>query len=442
MSLPPEPVQADASLPSETEVVVIGGGIIGVFAALILAERGIPVVLCEKGIIAGEQSGRNWGWCRATGRDPRELPLILESLRLWRDLDRRIAGHTGYRTSGILYLYDSLADEASYAQWLDTVSAFPVDSRFLSAHEISNLLPDGRKQWKGALYTSGDGGAEPSLAAPAIARRARQLGAHILLDCAVRGVERQGGRVSGVVTERGVIRCQSVILAGGAWSRLFCGNLDLDLPQLKVLGSVMRSAPLPGGPEVSLKAPGFGFRKRADGGYIVSQASATVTDIVPDSFRLLRSFWPAFRAQGRKMRLRLGRRFTDEWRLKRRWGMDDISPFELVRMLDPAPIPEILTQACSNLANVFPIFRHLKMAQSWGGFIDVMPDAIPVISTVATVPGLVLATGFSGHGFGLAPAAAQLAVDLATGGIPAADPRPFSFDRFTASGKLQLDQSV
>ena len=78
-------VTSDEQLPSTTDVVIIGGGIIGVAAALTLAERGLPVVLCEKGQIGAEQSSRNWGWCRQQGRDPRELPLIIESLRLWRE---------------------------------------------------------------------------------------------------------------------------------------------------------------------------------------------------------------------------------------------------------------------------------------------------------------------------------------------------------------------
>ena len=97
-------VATDDVLPRSTDVVVIGAGIIGVSAALTLAERGIAVVLIEKGAIAGEQSSRNWGWCRQQGRDPRELPLIIESLRLWRKLNQRIEEETGFRQCGVVYL--------------------------------------------------------------------------------------------------------------------------------------------------------------------------------------------------------------------------------------------------------------------------------------------------------------------------------------------------
>ncbi|SVD14259.1 uncharacterized protein METZ01_LOCUS367113, partial [marine metagenome] len=107
MAPTPDTVTSDERLPANTEVAIIGGGIIGVAAALTLAERGIPCALFEKGVIAGEQSSRNWGWCRQQGRDPRELPLIIESLRLWRDMNHRVGAETGFVTCGIASLATS-----------------------------------------------------------------------------------------------------------------------------------------------------------------------------------------------------------------------------------------------------------------------------------------------------------------------------------------------
>ena len=265
-----DPVASDEMVPPRADVVVIGGGIIGASTALFLAQKGISVALCEKGHIAGEQSSRNWGWCRKMVRDPRELPLVIESLRLWERMNETVEAETGFRTCGIMYLGESEADLARLETWLEHAREYQLDTHVIGAGEVAERLPGLSKKWAGALYTPSDGKGEPQLAAPAIANAARRAGATILTHCAVRGVETAGGRISGVVTERGRIACQSVVLAGGAWSRLFCGNLGVELPQLKVLGSVMRTERLDGGPEVSASGGRFGYRKRVDGGYTVS----------------------------------------------------------------------------------------------------------------------------------------------------------------------------
>ena len=103
-------------MPSRADVVIVGGGIIGASTALFLARKGVSTVLCEKGHIAGEQSSRNWGWCRKMGRDPRELPLIIESLRLWSGMDEMVEGDTGFRQTGILYLCENEKALESFGQ--------------------------------------------------------------------------------------------------------------------------------------------------------------------------------------------------------------------------------------------------------------------------------------------------------------------------------------
>ncbi len=114
----------------------------------------------------------------------------------------------------------------------------------------------------------------------------------------MRGVETAAGRVSAVVTEKGRIACQSVILAGGAWSRLFCGNLGIDLPQLKVLGSVMRTRKArTAGPEIS--ASGRALRlPQADGWRLhgARRSGVRTIDLVPDNFRLMLDYLPAAQA--------------------------------------------------------------------------------------------------------------------------------------------------
>ena len=425
------PVPSDEKLPARADVVIIGGGIIGASTALFLAQRGVSVALCEKGHIAGEQSSRNWGWCRKMARDPREIPLIIESLRLWERMNGTVEAETGFRTCGIMYLGETPEDLGRMGSWLEHAREYQLDTRLIDGAEVGQLLPGLAKRWAGALYTPSDGKAEPQMAAPAIAEAARRRGAAILTGCAVRSIETAAGRVGGVVTEKGRIACQSVVLAGGAWSRLFCGNLGVELPQLKVLASVMRTEPPDGGPEISATGGLFGYRKRMDGGYTVATLGVRTIDLVPDSFRLLPDYLPSVRLHWKKLRFRLGRRFVEEWQTPRRWAPDGPSPFERMRVLDPEADPFVLDRARASIGESFPAFKNVAVAESWGGMIDVMPDAIPVISAVDKVPGFFIATGFSGHGFGIGPGAGRLMADMVSGAPPIVDPAPFRLSRFS-----------
>src|SRR5688572_12538951 len=101
MGPPVDGVPSQDTLPEAADVGIVGGGIIGASAALCLPRQGVSTVLCEKGHVAGEQSSRNWGWCRRMGRDERELPLIMESLRLWDRMDELVGEDVGFRRSGI-----------------------------------------------------------------------------------------------------------------------------------------------------------------------------------------------------------------------------------------------------------------------------------------------------------------------------------------------------
>ncbi|MCJ8309304.1 MAG: FAD-binding oxidoreductase [Rhizobiaceae bacterium] len=427
----PSSVPNDQTQPETVDVVVIGGGIAGICTALELSERGLSVAVCEKGIVAGEQSSRNWGWCRQMGRDPRELPLMQHSMQLWRQMHQRTGEDVGYRECGVAYLCDTEAKLAKRQKWHDNyVGAHGLSSRMLSQSEANALTPGAAMTWLGGLHTVDDGRAEPTLAVPAMARAAMRSGVHVVQNCAVRGLERQAGQVSGVVTEHGEIACRQVVLAGGAWSRRFCHNAGISLPQLTVINSVMRTQPIDVGIDTSIAAADFAIRKRLDGGYTVAHATLSMADIMPDSFRLLPDFWPVLKAEWRDYRYRIGQRFLDEARLKRHWSHDEVSPFEQVRILDPIPHDGIQSSALKSLQKSIPAFQKAEIAEKWAGVIDVMPDVVPVISPVDQVPGFFMATGFSGHGFGLGPGAGKLMAQLVCGETPCVDPTPFSLNRF------------
>lgn len=435
----PDYVASDAALPRRVEVVIIGGGIIGASTALELAERGISVVLCEKGRIAAEQSSRNWGWVRKMGRDPREIPLILEAARLWEGLETRVGAATGYRRSGIVYACNDENEVARHEAWLEHARSYQLDSRLLTPDQMTELFPGIRQRFFGGLYTASDGRAEPQKAAPAIASAAQRAGAVILERCAVRGLELAAGKVAGVVTERGPIACSSVVLAGGAWCSLFCRNLGIDLPQLKVKNSVLRTEPIDAGlPQTAMSAGTYAFRKRLDGGYTVADNNTNGVDIVPDSFRYFRPFLPALRSQWSALQLKFGSAFFSEWRMPNRWSLDQVTTFERIRTLDPVPHAKSTEIALRRLTAALPGFAGAKIAQHWAGMIDVTPDAIPVISAVDTTPGFFIATGFSGHGFGIGPGAGKLMADLVTASRPVVDESAFRFSRFSDESKIEV----
>ncbi|MEP0944607.1 MAG: FAD-binding oxidoreductase [Rhizobiaceae bacterium] len=427
----PSAVPNDQAQPDQSDVVIIGAGIAGISTALELAERGLSVTVCEKGIVAGEQSSRNWGWCRQMGRDPRELPLMQHSMQLWRQMHQRTGEDVGFRECGVSYLSDTEAKLASREQWHDNYAGeFGLSSRLISAAEAKAMTPGATSQWLGGLLTPDDGRAEPTLAVPAMARAAQRAGVNVLQNCAVRSIEKQAGKISAVVTEHGEIKCQQVVLAGGAWSRRFCNNAGIALPQLTVINSVMRTQALDAGIETSIAASDFAIRKRLDGGYTVAHSTLSVADIMPDSFRLLADFWPVLKDEWRDYRFRLGKRFFDEARLARRWQSDEVSPFELVRVLDPRPHGGIQDAALRSLQKALPVLQHAQIAERWAGVIDVTPDVVPVISEVESVPGFFMATGFSGHGFGLGPGAGKLMAQIVCGEATCVDPAPFHLQRF------------
>ena len=432
-SISVDPVISDPEIPSEVDVVVVGGGIVGVCTALFLAHGGRRVCICEKGEIAAEQSSRNWGWTRQMGRDPAEMPLSIESMKVWRTFGSEFGIDVGYRETGITYLCRNSQEIAEAESWAETGESYQLPQRVLRGRDIEDVLPGIAPGFKFALNTTTDGRAEPTKAVPAIAHAARNLGVHIITHCAVRGIETTTGRVSSAVTERGAIKCASAVVAGGAWSRLFLGNLGIDFPQLKVLQSAARLDDVSGVPDMPVGAGDFAFRRRLDGGFTIALRNTNIVPIVPDSFRLLPKFLPTFIKSWRELKLRIGRQFVNEFMIPRRWDLDETTSFERVRVLDPTPHEPFNQKALTNLQHAFPAFSEVSITHNWAGLIDATPDGIPVIDQVDAIPGLYLSSGYSGHGFGIGPGAGKLMAQLVNGHAPLVDRTPFLFSRYSAA---------
>ena len=437
MSPPVQRVQSDSKLPEAADFVVIGGGIAGVSAAYHLARKGHSVALVEKGRIAGEQSSRNWGWCRQQNRDEREIPLIKHSLDLWGRLSEEIGAESSFRRTGLIYVTKDPAELAEWERWVNLAQGYQVRSHMLSAEEAQALTPGATERWIGGVHSPTDGRAEPALAAPALAEAARRHGASLHQECAVRGLDLSAGAVSGVVTEAGTIRTGRVLCAAGAWSSMFCRHHGISLPQAGVRSTAFYTNPVadvtPGG----LSTPGFTMRRRLDGGYTVAIRNRGRMEVTPQGIRYARQFMPLFRkSRSGTVPIRIGKSFFKGPETIARWKLDSVSPFERIRVLDPAPLPGIVEEALASMVKTYPALAGVRAEQSWGGWIDHMPDAVPVISPVEALPGFFLATGFSGHGFGIGPGAGRLAADLVAGDSPIVDPAPFRYSRLVDGTKL------
>ncbi len=405
---------ADMRLPASVDVAIIGGGIIGCSAGYYLARSGASVAVFEKGRIGGEQSGRNWGWVRQQCRSPVELPLMMQSLELWKALPAELGEDLGFHQGGTLYLAENDAQLAGLAEWLEVARAHGLDTRVITGGELAGVFEAGAR-FAGALYTPSDGRAEPSRATRAIARGAKRAGATIASRTAVRGLDLAAGRVAGVVTEHGRVAARAVVCAAGAWSRLFCGSFGIRVPQLPVLNTVARMAPAPKLLAGQAWSPTVAIRRRADGGYTVAHGHHSRHSIVPASFRDGRKFLPAMRASPGSVSLAFGADFFRALATPSRWPLDAASPFERERVLNPRPEPWAIRAMRGAIERWLPELAACPFVETWGGMIDATPDILPIIAPVPTIDGFYLATGFSGHGFGIGPGAGRLVAGMVSG---------------------------
>lgn len=431
------PVIGDSDLPASVDTVVIGGGYVGVCAALMLASRGVRVALCEKGVIAGEASGRSLGWIDSQYLDPAKMDLIGRSKELWEGMNANVGAETGYRRAGVVSLLPDDGARAFAEDWLAKVRGRRgVDARIVSADEAMSLMPGCSGNYVGGLYQPSDACAEPVLAAPAIAEGARRHGAVILQHCAVRGVETSAGAISGVVTERGRIGCGTVVLAGGYWSSLFARSIGIDLPQFQANASMMAIRPTRDDlPQTSAWGDGYVWRRHLDGCYTVGAING-VSPVTPDSMRHLFRLLPAIKAMWNEVDpvFNLPTFWNDLVRPKR-WRMDEITPFERNRILMPEVRQRYLDAAYERLGRDFPGFTDARKLESWGGVLVTTLDNMPVLSAAPSMPGLFLGTGFY-YGLTMGPAAGEALADLVMGKTPQFDLDDYRIQRFSDGTNL------
>ncbi len=433
MRAPLQQVESSVSLPPSADVVIIGGGIVGIFAAYYLARRGLAVALVEKGRIGAEQSSRNWGWCRQQNRDERELPMATRSLDLWESFAADTGEQTGFRRCGLLYLSNDDAEIEVWARWRKLANSVGIATQVLGIAEATERGRATGLAWRGGVYSPSDGTADPSAAAPAVARAVIKLGGTVHQQCAARGLELQAGRVAGVVTERGTIRTRTVVLAAGAWASSFCHQLDLTFPQATVRQTALAVAPGPAPIPDALHTTNVSVTRRGDGGHTLAISGRGRIDPTPQLLRFSTQFLPMFARRWRNLRPGGLEGVRSRHEQRARWRLDQPTPMERLRVLDPTPDAGAVRLTHQRALQLLPALRGRAITAAWAGYVDTTPDGVPAIGEVGEIPGFVLAAGFSGHGFGIGPGAGHLIADLVTGAPPIVDPRPLHPGRLSKS---------
>jgi len=425
----------------DADVVVVGAGIVGCATAYFLARRGARVAVVERGSVPGEQSRKNWGFVRQQGRDPVELPLVVEANRMWQGLERELGADIEWVRGGNLALAADESRLARFEAWLPVAREFGLDTRLLRARNLDAVVPGLAGGWLGGLHTPGDGHADPEKTTDAFARAAVAHGATLHLDCAVQAVTAQAGAVAGVVTEQGEIRAPVVVCAAGAWSSRLTRTLGLDLPQRWVRGTVARTTPAPAVTACAVWGPGVAFRQRRDGSFNIAAGGALDHDVTLDSLRQLRFFLPNFWKNRTLFRFHVGRPLLASLAAAMPGSAACRRPLVWDRGREPQPNPVKVRRSLAELQRVLPALPPLGVARQWAGYIDAAPDLVPVLGEVPGLRGFVLATGFSGHGFAMGPIAGRLVSELVVDGKPSLDIAAFRFARF-AEGAIGRPKNV
>ncbi|RFC65868.1 NAD(P)/FAD-dependent oxidoreductase [Mesorhizobium denitrificans] len=415
----------------EWDLIIIGAGIVGCSAAFYAAKNGMRVLVFERETPGSAQSGRNLGFVRQQGRDFRELSLAIAAMKLWEGVETELGRKVGWFRGGNLALATSDADMARHEEWQVRAMDFGLDTLLLTTEQVITKLPllSRNANIKGAMYTASDGKAEPGRATRAYFEAALELGVSFSLGASVSRIDVSAGRVTGVWSGGRLHRSRMVLCAAGAGSGRLLRAIGLDLPQEQIRATVVRTLPRP---ELKLEpcvsGPLTGIRQDVRGAYVVSVAGGEY-DVRWDSWRYARSYAPVRKSNPDIARINV-------WApLQRIFGRGYDRPLADIPPTRDHVAPDAwrTKEAITEFRHLFPALEDTQVETSWAGIIDTLPDVVPAMGAVDALEGLLVATGFSGHGFGPGPMAGKIMADLATGQQPHIDISELSPARFKNS---------
>lgn len=369
----------------DTDVAVVGAGLIGSATALALRQRGVPVVMLERDLGGSRASGVNFGGVRRQGRSPAQLHLAERAHPIWADLKARIGIDGEYVQSGHLKLARSQADLASLAAYAERVADFGLGLEILDGQAFRARYPCFGPEIIGGSLCPGDGQANPRLVAAAYAQAARQAGCHVIERCPVTAITREGDGFLLRCDDAVAVRARRLVNAAGAWGGEIAAALGDDIPLRVDYPTILVTEPLPPIVSVNIGLEGGGFYGRQvergnlvmGGGFGVASGDGTSR---PDSGALAR----------------IG----------------------------------------SRAAAILPALRHARVIRIWAGIEGYTADKNPFIGASAHVPGLFHAFGFSGGGFQIAPAVGEVLCELICDGASSTPLDAFRPDRFQSQSAL------
>ena len=372
-----------------SDVVVIGGGISGTAAAYHLARDGVRVTLVEREALGSMASGWTLAGVRQSGRHPAELPLAKAAVRGWEGLAAELGADVEYRQEGNLRLALTEAETATIRQVVADGDAAGIEMSYLPDNaSVRAVAPALAEDIVAASLCLTDGHANPDLTVRAFAAAAVRHGAIIQPHTSVeRILVNDADRVTGVTTADGDLAAQSVVVAAGVYTPRLLAPLGLDLPLRITHVPAVQTVPMPPtlAQVLGLASAGFAGRQQADGRFRLTGGSQT-------------------------------------------WTADD--GHHTVDNVQPQAMQVVNTIA--KATRLVPALQQARVARVWGGLIDQTPDALPVIERSPAIDGLVIAAGFSGHGFCLGPVTGQILAELATGRTPSLPIEPFQLARFAS----------
>lgn len=368
-------------LPAEADVVIIGGGVVGVSTAFHLAEAGISAVLVERDDLGSGSSSKAAGGVRAQFSDPVNIELGRRSLHAFEEFQRRPGAEIDLKQQGYLFLLSTPEAVDMFERSVRLQNDYGVPSRMLTVTEACELSPyvsaDGLHA---AAFSPTDGHCTPEAVVQGYAHAARAHGAELRRHCTATGIELRGTEITAVHTTHGTVRTSTVICAAGAWSATVGGWVGVDIPVRPLRRQVLVSEPIPDLP------PRLPFTVDFD------------TSLY-------------FHEEGPGLLI----------------GMSDPAEEFGFRLHTDDTWLSGLSTAVSQRA---PLLAEVGVAHGWAGLYEVTPDHNAVVGQSPMIRRFCYATGFSGHGFLQAPAVGEVMRDLALDRKPTVDVSGLDLRRF------------